>query len=75
MATHAVDGGISIPQMVMRHDQILLTGEPGTGLPGLTTRMLAAETTLASIRFYARWLVLLVGGIFVTTVVNLIVKR
>jgi hypothetical protein len=75
MATHMMDGGLTIPQIVMRHDQILLTGEPGSKLPGLTTRMAMVEETTNAIKFYARWLVLLVGGIFVTAVIGLVLKR
>lgn len=43
--------------------------------PGLTTRVLVLESSMNAIKFYARWGLLLVGGIFVTSVIGLLVKR
>jgi hypothetical protein len=43
--------------------------------PGLTTRVLVMENTVNSFKFYARWLLLLVGGIFATAVAGLVIKK
>jgi hypothetical protein len=59
--------------MVNDHERMLYKG--GDGKPGISSRMDRAEDSLAAIKFYARWLMVLVGGILATAVVNLILKH
>jgi hypothetical protein len=59
-------------RMVLRHEQDLYRGN---GKPGLTTRVLALEETMKDIKFYARWLLIFVGGILLTAIANLVIKK
>jgi len=58
--------------MVHKHDKDLYVGN---GKPGITTRMALVESTVESIRFYARWIMLTVLGIFVVAIVGLVIRR
>lgn len=47
----------------------------GNGKPGLTTRVLVLETSMQTIHFYGRRILLTLLGILVVAVLDLIIKR
>jgi len=49
-----------------RHERDLYFGN---GKPGITTRMEKVEEAMSSMKFYFRWIVLLIGGLLVKEVV------
>jgi hypothetical protein len=59
-------------RMLIQHDKDLYHGN---GKPGLTTRVLALEDAMKSIQFYGRWLLVFVGGILLTAIANLVIKK
>jgi hypothetical protein len=59
-------------RMLLKHEQDLYRGN---GLPGLTTRVLTLENAMKSIQFYGRWLLIFLGGILLTAIANLVVKK
>lgn len=42
--------------------------------PGITTGLLLVEKTTAAIVSYGRWILLLLGGVLVTSIMHLVVK-
>ena len=61
-----------LEEITERHDKDLYRGN---GKPGMTTRMEKVEEALTSIKFYGRWLLLLVGGILIKEVIALAVLK
>lgn len=55
-----------------RHDRDLYHGN---GKPGITTRMEKIEEAMTSIKFYGRWLILLVGGLLIKEIISLAILK
>jgi hypothetical protein len=62
-----------LEKMVHQHEKDLYHGDEK--LPGITTRVLLLEGTMATIKFYGRWLIVMLGGILVTSVMRLVMNR
>ena len=59
-------------RLVYKHDDDLYKGN---GKPGITTRLALVESTVDSIKYYARWILVSVLGILVVAILNLVIKR
>jgi hypothetical protein len=56
-----------------RHEKDLYRGD--NRKPGITTRLEIVENNVNTIKFYGRWMLLLLGGIFGTALAGLVMKR
>jgi hypothetical protein len=66
---HRIANG-ELSRLVAKHERILA----GNGEAGLVARVIMAEKTLASIIFYAKWIIVFLGGILLTSLAHLIIK-